>query len=98
MRTPPASATRHVTPTSPPRQASPSRGCARQAVSIGTTSSGLGGEHKTRPRLGAAAVGKTPGPAGARSNTHMFMLDKSNLQIADLLLDWIDTHVEHAVK
>jgi len=28
----------------------------------------------------------------------MFMLDKSNLQIADLLLDWIDTHVEHAVK
>jgi hypothetical protein len=25
----------------------------------------------------------------------MMMQDKNNLQIADLLLDWIDTHVEH---
>jgi pimeloyl-ACP methyl ester carboxylesterase len=32
---------------------------------------------------------------GIRGNTHMFMLDKNNLQIADLLLGWIDTHVEH---
>ena len=33
--------------------------------------------------------------AGIRGNTHMFMLDKNNLQVAALLLDWIDTHVEH---
>lgn len=32
---------------------------------------------------------------GIRGNTHMFMLDKNNLQIADLVLDWIDKHVEH---
>jgi hypothetical protein len=32
---------------------------------------------------------------GIHGNTHMFMLDKNNLQIADLLLSWIDTHVEH---
>jgi hypothetical protein len=28
----------------------------------------------------------------------MFMLDKNNRQIADLLLGWIDTHVEHLAK
>ena len=32
---------------------------------------------------------------GIHGNTHMFMLDKNNLQIADILLGWIDTHVEH---
>jgi pimeloyl-ACP methyl ester carboxylesterase len=32
---------------------------------------------------------------GIRGNSHMMMQDKNNLQIADLLLDWIDTHVEH---
>ena len=31
---------------------------------------------------------------GIHGNTHMFMLDKNNLQIADLLLSWIDSHVE----
>jgi pimeloyl-ACP methyl ester carboxylesterase len=31
---------------------------------------------------------------GIRGNSHMMMQDKNNLQIADLLLDWIDTHVE----
>jgi pimeloyl-ACP methyl ester carboxylesterase len=35
---------------------------------------------------------------GIHGNTHMFMLDKNNLQIADLLLDWIDNHVEHPAK
>lgn len=35
---------------------------------------------------------------GMHGNTHMFMLDKNNLQIADLVLDWIDTHVEHGAK
>jgi pimeloyl-ACP methyl ester carboxylesterase len=36
--------------------------------------------------------------AGIHGNSHMFMLDKNNLQIADLLLSWIDQHVEHAAK
>jgi pimeloyl-ACP methyl ester carboxylesterase len=31
---------------------------------------------------------------GIHGNTHMFMLDKNNLQIADLLRDWMDAHVE----
>lgn len=35
---------------------------------------------------------------GIHGNMHMFMLDKNNLQIADVLLDWIDTHVEHSAK
>jgi hypothetical protein len=35
---------------------------------------------------------------GIHGNTHMFMLDKNNLQIADLLLKWIDGHVENAAK
>ena len=35
---------------------------------------------------------------GIHGNTHMFMLDKNNLQIADLLFDWMDKHVEHQVK
>jgi pimeloyl-ACP methyl ester carboxylesterase len=35
---------------------------------------------------------------GIHGNTHMFMLDKNNLQIADLLLSWIDVHVEHLAK
>jgi dipeptidyl aminopeptidase/acylaminoacyl peptidase len=33
---------------------------------------------------------------GIHGNTHMFMLDKNNLAIADLVLDWIDKHVEHS--
>jgi len=32
---------------------------------------------------------------GIHGNTHMLMLDKNNLQIADLLLKWIDDHVEN---
>ena len=35
---------------------------------------------------------------GIHGNTHMMMLDKNNLQIADLLLDWINIHVEHAMN
>src|SRR6185295_9145227 len=31
---------------------------------------------------------------GIRGNSHMLMQDKNNLQLADLLLNWIDTHVE----
>lgn len=35
---------------------------------------------------------------GIHGNTHMFMLDRNNLQIADILLGWIDTHVEHPTR
>jgi hypothetical protein len=35
---------------------------------------------------------------GIHGNTHMFMLDKNNLQIADLVLEWINGHVEHPAK
>jgi hypothetical protein len=35
---------------------------------------------------------------GIHGNTHMFMLDKNNLQIADLLFDWIDKHVGHRIR
>jgi hypothetical protein len=31
---------------------------------------------------------------GMRGNSHMLMQDKNNLEIADLILDWIDKHVE----
>jgi hypothetical protein len=32
--------------------------------------------------------------AGLFGNSHMFMQDKNNLQVADLILAWIDQHVE----
>lgn len=35
---------------------------------------------------------------GIHGNTHMFMLDKNNQQVADLLLRWIDGHVEHPAE
>ena len=31
---------------------------------------------------------------GIRGNSHMLMRDKNNLQLADLILGWIDGHVE----
>jgi pimeloyl-ACP methyl ester carboxylesterase len=31
---------------------------------------------------------------GIHGNSHMLMQDKNNLQLADLILNWIDTHVE----
>jgi len=31
---------------------------------------------------------------GIRGNSHMLMQDKNSLQIADLLLGWIDKHVK----
>lgn len=34
-----------------------------------------------------------PTERGIRGNTHMIMQDKNNLQIADLLLQWLDEHV-----
>ncbi len=35
-----------------------------------------------------------PPDLGIFGNTHMFMLDKNNLEIADLILEWIDEQVE----
>lgn len=35
---------------------------------------------------------------GIKGNSHMFMQDKNNLQVADVLIDWIDHHVEHPKK
>ena len=34
-----------------------------------------------------------PPDLGIHGNSHMFMLDKNNLQIADLILKWIDENV-----
>ena len=34
-----------------------------------------------------------PKDRGFRGNSHMIMQDKNNLQIADLILQWIDEHV-----
>ncbi|HLH29711.1 MAG TPA: hypothetical protein VKY31_00820, partial [Terriglobia bacterium] len=31
---------------------------------------------------------------GIHGNSHMLMQDKNNLQLADLILSWIDKHVE----
>ena len=31
---------------------------------------------------------------GIKGNSHMLMQDKNNLQLADLILDWIDQHIE----
>ena len=31
---------------------------------------------------------------GIRGNSHMLMQDKNNLELADLILAWIDKHVE----
>jgi pimeloyl-ACP methyl ester carboxylesterase len=36
--------------------------------------------------------------AGIHGNTHMFMLDKNNLKIADLVFDWIEKHVQRRAK
>ena len=32
---------------------------------------------------------------GIRGNSHMLMQDRNNLQLADLILTWIDSHVEN---
>ena len=34
---------------------------------------------------------------GIKGNSHMLMQDKNNLQLADLILAWIDKHVEKKV-
>ena len=34
-----------------------------------------------------------PAELGIKGNSHMMMLDKNNLQLADLILKWIDENV-----
>jgi hypothetical protein len=34
-----------------------------------------------------------PNQASLRGNSHMIMQDKNNLQIADLIVQWIEEHV-----
>jgi pimeloyl-ACP methyl ester carboxylesterase len=43
--------------------------------------------------LGGNATMLWPPDLGIYGNTHMFMLDKNNLQIADLIMEWIDENV-----
>jgi hypothetical protein len=35
---------------------------------------------------------------GIKGNSHMLMQDRNNLDLADLLLEWIDKHVEAKMK
>ena len=35
----------------------------------------------------------SPAETGIRGNSHMIMQDKNNLQVADLILKWIDERV-----
>ena len=35
----------------------------------------------------------SPEESGIRGNSHMIMQDKNNLQIADVILNWIDEQV-----
>ena len=35
---------------------------------------------------------------GIKGNSHMLMQDRNNLQLADLILAWIDNHVDHRKK
>jgi hypothetical protein len=35
---------------------------------------------------------------GIHGNSHMFMQDKNNLEIANLIIDWIAEHVEHGTS
>ena len=42
---------------------------------------------------GGQAEMLAPPERGIRGNSHMIMQDKNNLQIADLILQWIDARV-----
>jgi hypothetical protein len=44
-------------------------------------------------RAGGLAQMLSPAETGIRGNSHMIMQDKNHLQIADLILQWIDGHV-----
>jgi hypothetical protein len=36
--------------------------------------------------------------AGLHGNTHMLMLDRNNLRVADLLINWINSHIDRQVR
>jgi hypothetical protein len=42
---------------------------------------------------GGQAEMLAPPDRGIRGNSHMIMQDRNNLQIADLILQWISAHV-----
>ena len=44
-------------------------------------------------KAGGQAEMLAPPERGIRGNSHMIMQDKNNLQIADLILKWVDEHV-----
>jgi hypothetical protein len=35
---------------------------------------------------------------GIKGNSHMLMQDRNNIQLADLILTWIDGHVDKKVE
>jgi hypothetical protein len=43
--------------------------------------------------VGGQAQMISPAEIGVRGNSHMIMQDKNSLQIADLILQWIDERV-----
>jgi hypothetical protein len=42
-----------------------------------------------RPRDGAGAGGEVMPALGIKGTGHMMMMDKNNLQIADLIINWV---------
>ena len=55
------------------------------------------GDDSTVPRLGTSRRHRirriSPTEIGTRGNSHMIMQDKNHLQVADLILKWIDERV-----
>lgn len=49
-------------------------------------------------RAGGAAEMLAPPARAIRGNSHMIMQDRNHLQIADLILQWIDTHAGNGRK
>lgn len=49
-------------------------------------------------RAGGAAEMLAPPARGIRGNSHMIMQDRNHLQIADLILQWIDAHASKGRK
>jgi len=53
----------------------------------------VGGIYYGLKAAGGDAEMLNPPDRGIRGNSHMIMQDKNHLQIADLILQWIDVHV-----
>ena len=54
---------------------------------------GLSGVHQRVTDAGGRAEMLAPPDRGIRGNSHMIMQDKNNLQIADLIIQWIAERV-----